>query len=259
MDTRIIVNADDVGRSQIVNDHTFALMDAGKVTSATIVAGGAAFNDVARRCRNYPHCSFGVHLYLDDFAPLTNFSAFDCLRESGGRFKSDARTYKFTSGLRKAFLSEWLAQIDRVCSAGIPVSHLDSHHHVHTIPAMFGVLKELQRRTGLRKVRISRNCYSADEPASFLRLLKKRIFNFALRHYVPTITTTHFTAFGSFNALLKSGRALQPRSIELMVHPGAATYINEPARYEAELVELNRPWTANLPWTYTFINYNDLL
>ena len=68
---RIIINADDLGISQEVNDAIFGLMAEGKVTSATILANGPAVEEAARRVAEFPECSFGVHLNLTEFKPWT--------------------------------------------------------------------------------------------------------------------------------------------------------------------------------------------
>lgn len=253
---RIIVNADDLGRSEAVNEATFALMQRGLVTSATIIATGSALSDVAKRYKDFPHCSFGVHLFLDEFKPVTDLSEFHEILDSDGRLKEDARTFTFHKALRKALLKEWEAQVERVRSVGIPVSHLDSHHHVHTLPAMFGTFKALQRRTGLRKVRVSLNCYL--QSVSPLHLAKKQLFNFALRHYVPSITTRHFVNFGIFHALLSHNKLPKTSSIEVMVHPGAETYMKTSVESEDELVKLDGSWQELLPREHRFISYNDL-
>ncbi|MGH8658890.1 MAG: ChbG/HpnK family deacetylase [Gammaproteobacteria bacterium] len=44
---KIIINADNLGLSEPVNDAIFAMMRAGRVTSATLVANGAAVEDAA--------------------------------------------------------------------------------------------------------------------------------------------------------------------------------------------------------------------
>lgn len=254
---RIIVNADDLGRSMAVNEATFALMDRGLVTSATIIATGEALDDVAFRVRNYPHCSFGVHLFLDEFYPATDLSAFGELLLPDGRLKEDARNFTFTHEIRKALLNEWKAQVDRVKSLGIPISHFDSHHHVHTIPAMFSALKALQRETGVHKLRISMNQYS--DPVPGLLLAKKRAFNWALRHWVPAVTTRWFSNFGMFYDLLQQNRLPSPATIELMVHPAAGTYMKGPMIYEdGEILSLNEDWRERLPWDYRLISYNEL-
>jgi chitin disaccharide deacetylase len=256
MTTGIIVNADDLGRSTTVNDRVFELMRSGTITSATVVAGGEALDDVAARCKDHPRCSFGAHLYLTEFQPITPMSEAACLIGPEGRFKDNVKASQLTRKVRQAVAREWIAQIHRLQSAGIPVSHIDSHHHVHTIPALFGVLKHVQRVTGLRKVRISLNCYA--DGASHFRRLAKALFNCALRHYVATVTTTHFANFAIFHALLERGELPRMATIELMVHPGAATYMTDSATCEEEMACLVGNWRTVLPWPHRLISYLDM-
>src|SRR6185312_1140149 len=60
-----------------------------------------------------------------------------------------------------AILTEWCAQIGRLRALGVTLSHFDSHHDVHTIADLFPVLKTLQNRYGVRKVRLTRNLEDA--------------------------------------------------------------------------------------------------
>src|SRR6516162_759961 len=60
----LIINADDLGVSESVNNETFALMQSGLITSATLIANAPAFEDAVRNSKKFPHCSFGVHLNL---------------------------------------------------------------------------------------------------------------------------------------------------------------------------------------------------
>src|SRR6516164_9169595 len=67
----LIINADDLGVSESVNNETFALMQSGLITSATLIANAPAFEDAVRNSKRFPHCSFGVHLNLSVFPPLS--------------------------------------------------------------------------------------------------------------------------------------------------------------------------------------------
>lgn len=254
--TTIIINADDLGRSIAVNDQVFELVRSRTVTSATVVAGGEALQNAANRCKDYPDCSFGAHLYLTEFRPITSMSEAGSLIGPDGRFNNDVRASQLTRNVRIAIGREWIAQIGRLRFAGIPVTHLDSHKHVHTMPVLFGILKDVQRATGIRKIRISLNCYA--EPVSAFRLFTKALFNCALRHYFTTATTTHFASFAIFVDLLHRGKLPRASSIELMVHPGAATYMTNPAAYEREMATLRRDWQAALPWPHKLISYHDI-
>ncbi|MBF0126225.1 MAG: ChbG/HpnK family deacetylase, partial [Magnetococcales bacterium] len=56
--------------------------------------------------------------------------------------------------MRRAIFDEWCAQVGTLQAAGTVVSHLDSHHHVHCIPALFSLVKRLQRRFTIDAVRL---------------------------------------------------------------------------------------------------------
>ena len=49
------------------------------------------------------------------------------------------------------------AQLERIRSAGIAVSHVDTHQHTHLWPAVAGVLVELARQDEIRAVRTPRS------------------------------------------------------------------------------------------------------
>src|SRR5262249_22742277 len=136
-----------------------------------------------------------------------------------GCFAGNLRAVKIDSALRDAIFGEWMAQVARLKSMGVAISHFDSHHHTHTVPALFGVLKRLQKATGVRKVRLTLNLYPHDKPAGRAMLLKKAIWNFALRHRFRTRTTRVFASFEGFVGVA-SRRWLDQQSFELMTHPG---------------------------------------
>lgn len=191
---RIIVNADDLGESLAINDEIFSRIESGKITSATILANGEAVADAATRCARFPNASFGVHLNATDGYPLAPTSGLAPILNESGRFDGDKlRRVSINSTLREALYVEWAAQISRLIDAGVPVSHFDGHHHIHTTPGVFRVVKRLQRHFGIRKVRISRNLYSESSPPRTGSLLwKKSIWNFALRFIPPFTITTQF-------------------------------------------------------------------
>jgi predicted glycoside hydrolase/deacetylase ChbG (UPF0249 family) len=218
---QIIVNADDLGMNVEVNAAIFALMAEGRLPSATILANGPTFAEAAQHAASFPQCSFGVHLNLTEFEPLTAGSGARAITNHAGVMSREIERATLSRQLLRAMYDEWCAQIDRAASAGIRVSHVDSHHHVHTIPTAFPVLKAVQRRYGIRAVRLSKNLYAADQPCPRGLLFKKRVFNGALRSLYRTRTTDAFTEFLTF-ARLSPAATASCRSVEAMVHPGAS-------------------------------------
>ena len=229
----VIVNADDLGMSQEVNEATFDLMSKGRISSATIMANAPATRDAARHVSKFSRCSFGVHLNLTEFEPLTAGPAARLLLDERGQMSRANGTARLHSAHLRAVYQEMCAQIERVAALGVPITHLDSHHHVHTRPLFFPILKAVQRRYRIRKVRLAKNVYSPDRPCRGDLLLKKHAYNWALRSVYATHTTDTFTEFLTFYRA-DSIRTRPTGSIELMVHPGAPYAAEETAVLESE-------------------------
>lgn len=238
----LIVNADDLGTSQSINEETFALMESGLVTSATIIANAPAFEHAAERIANFPNCSFGVHLNLTVFPPLSTCGGLEPVLDGNGRLSQKLFHTSMSAGLRDSFLRELTAQVQRALEAGVPVSHFDSHQYVHTIPRLFPVLKRLERRFGIWKVRSTLNLLPAGERMTALRSFKKWCFGVALRHYYATASPDGLGHFRDFHAALRAGRFPRFRSLELMVHPGTSN-----PRYNEEVALLRSGWQGFLP------------
>ncbi len=83
---RLIINADDLGRSPEANRAIFDLMDRGLVTSATVMANGPYVDEALSRVGHYPRGSFGVHLNLTEFRPLTQNASPGSPPGPGGQF-----------------------------------------------------------------------------------------------------------------------------------------------------------------------------
>lgn len=245
---RVIINADDLGMSERVNHAIFGMLSAGRITSATIMANGPAVDAAIRETRNHPNASFGVHLNLTEFAPLSSARGLKPLLDDSGKFCDALGSVSWSLPLLGAMAEELAAQIAYVRGQGVRVSHLDSHHHMHTIPAMFPVLKYLQVRFGIRKVRISWNYYADGRWPTPGLLKKKRFFNAALAGAYRTRTTD---GFADLFAFLDNARArtLACESFEIMVHPGADEREDQTA--------LSR-WEDQMPYSLSFMNYHDL-
>ena len=250
---QFIVNADDLGWSTEVNDSVFALMESGRVTSATILANGAAFEDAARRARVFlRRCSFGVHLNLTTGKPVTHQTFGALLDPSGSFMRSNATRIPWPS-LARALTTELEGQVRRVRDAGIPVSHLDSHHHIHCRPLLAPIVKSVQRRTGIARLRLSENIFRPPKNRDTVRLGLKRVFNSVLRHLPPTRTTDWFADFGEYLACVQSGTAPLEGRIELMTHPGATG-----PRYLREADILKTDWLAAIGHPARLITYHEI-
>lgn len=248
---RIIINADDFGASREVNNAISELMSQGKITSASILANSPEYKRAVEITKLYPECSFGVHLNLTEHRPLTKDNAFRPILNQEGNFNGNIRNVKISSALRKAIFREWCAQIETVSLDGIEISHVDSHHHIHTIPKLFLILKRIQKKYKIFKVRNTMNIYSNNtRPASYKLICLKKIWIIALKYYYPTKITSGFTSLQVFLESLKYS-SQSHRNVELMVHPGHPGYAEETAL-------LHGSWMKQLPFDVELINYKSL-
>jgi len=252
MPMRIIVNADDLGMSDSVNQAIFEGLRRGVITSATLLANGPAVQSAVRELQRFPQYSFGVHLNLTEFEPLWGGSRADlnAILDKKGRFNGNSiREVRIGIPMRGAIFREWCCQIESLMRLGVEPSHFDAHHHVHTIPRLLPVMAALRRRYKINKVRISRNLYDASERPGRLLLEKKRLFNMALR-VIGFRTTRIFTDLSTY---IKLCAANQPESetAELMAHPDASQRTDES-------VLLGSDWTQKLSYQTALINYKSL-
>jgi chitin disaccharide deacetylase len=249
---RIIVNADDLGISEPVNEAIFAGMQRGTITSATLLANGPAVEAAAGKVQHFPNCSFGIHLNVTEFAPVAQASLRDLtpILDNNQRFNGNAiREVPLGLGMLRAIYSEWCCQIDRLIRLGVEPTHFDAHHHVHTIPQIFPVLAALRQRYKINKIRISRNMYEDSNCPSSALLAKKRFYNQALRT-IGFRTTKIFTEFLTFFHLCAE-RPPRQESVELMTHPGSS-----PGNEEAKLLESD--WPRRLFYQVALVSYKNL-
>jgi predicted glycoside hydrolase/deacetylase ChbG (UPF0249 family) len=125
---------------------------------------------------------------------------------------------------------------------------MDSHHHVHTVPYILPLIKVVQHRYGIRKIRLTKNIYTDQEPCSRSLRAKKSVYNRVLQ--AGSETTEGFSEFVSFCSVARS-RQIGERTVELMVHPGASNS-------EEETALLQSSWQDALPFSVRLINYNEL-
>ena len=249
----VVINADDLGSTPEVNNSIFELVDRRQVLSVTLIANSPYIEEACKRVSQFPYCSFGVHLNLTEYEPLTDTDKLRPLLDQRGSFSGNGiREVPIEATLTKGIFEEFCAQIDKLHALGVKVSHIDSHHHVHSIPRVFPVLKRVQKQYQIRKVRISRNIYGPNEDTPWRLRMMKSAYNFLLRHYYRTVTTGGFTDFNTFYELGKTNKP-KHQSIELMVHPGSRAF-----DYEDETEILSGPWRDDLSFPVRLLSYFEI-
>ncbi|HXF59085.1 MAG TPA: ChbG/HpnK family deacetylase, partial [Candidatus Saccharimonadales bacterium] len=83
---RLIVNADDFGLTQPINDGVIDAFERGILTSASLVATGEAFERAAKYASNRPDLDSGIHLMIVQGAPVLPPEQVPSLVQEDGRF-----------------------------------------------------------------------------------------------------------------------------------------------------------------------------
>jgi len=181
---RLIINADDFGLTSGVNRAITEAHSSGVVTSTTLMANSQAFDDATTRAQSATgeskRLSVGCHVVLLDGAPLLPSDRVPTLLQNNpgngsARFRdnlSDFVVASFRHKLNPAEIeAEAAAQIERIQSAGVQLSHFDTHKHAHMFPA---VLRPLLRAAGARKVPAVRNPFGQVWPLPWTSVLRTR-------------------------------------------------------------------------------------
>jgi predicted glycoside hydrolase/deacetylase ChbG (UPF0249 family) len=155
----LIVNADDLGWTEGVNGGIAEAHRNGIVTSASLLANGAAFASGVELVRATPALGVGVHLNLSDGEPVAERELVTTLLNDRGELEGKPESLLLRLARRTVLLNEieqeWDAQIQKVRDVGIEPTHLDGHRHVHMLPGLFEIALRLAKRHGIAAVRIS--------------------------------------------------------------------------------------------------------
>lgn len=173
---RLIVNADDFGLTAGVNRAILEAHTRGVVTSSTLMATGRAFQDAVSVLRKAPNLSVGCHVVLIDGEPVLEARKLPSITsiQSGGRFRDGLKSFAARALARRIdpeeIEAEVTAQIRKLQSAGINVSHVDTHKHTHIFP---GILKPLLRAARACGVKATRNPFGPRKPLRPAELLAR--------------------------------------------------------------------------------------
>ena len=158
MPPRLIINADDFGLTPGVNRAIAELQQAGALTSATLMATGAAFDDAVAIAHANPALGVGCHIVLTDGVPASPPQTIPTL------LGPDGKTFRpslidFLQALLRGKISdddiqrEAQAQIQKLQRAGINITHLDTHKHTHLFSAVCRPLLQLAERLSIPAIR----------------------------------------------------------------------------------------------------------
>lgn len=156
---RLIVNADDFGRSESINEAVIRAHRKGILTSASLMVNERACEQAVRLARENPRLGVGLHLSFVCGRSALSPGEIPGLANASGMFARPflvaGFAYFFQPALREQLRDEMRAQFEKFQTCGLPLDHVDGHLHLHLHPVIFRLLIEVAREFAVRRVRLT--------------------------------------------------------------------------------------------------------
>ena len=235
---QLIINADDLGAAEARNVGIFEAIQAGVVTSVSILANGQALEDALRRIRSQirQNISLGIHINLSEGRPLS--SNLRLLTGQDGCFLKKLSAHEILMRpedpeLEREISQELTNQIETLLDTGVRIDHLDGHQHVHVFPAVLPLAIKIAQKYKIPWMRIPKEPF----PISGGRIIpgplkaEAQFFSRIAKRAWPQLKGPEVKAPNHFRGLYLKGRLslpllfdllqeIPPGLTELMVHPG---------------------------------------
>ncbi|MEO5762200.1 MAG: carbohydrate deacetylase [Vicinamibacteria bacterium] len=201
---RLIVNADDLGRTHGINTGIFEAHRLGIVTSASAMVNYDGIREAASFSRENPELGIGLHFALTGGRPALPPAAVPTLVDSSGH--QPAKPEGLGGASAEEIARELDAQFGRFMEIfGRKPTHIDSHHHSHRRPDVFEAVSALAKREGL-PVRNAGGAMAKDLAAQSIR--SNEFFEEGF-----------FDTGVSVESLISIIESLSEGSTEMMCHP----------------------------------------
>src|SRR5262245_8110094 len=163
---RLIVNADDFGRSHSINEAVICAHREGILTSASLMVNEEASEEAVALARANPTLGVGLHLtLLRGYATLPPEQT-PGLANAHGEFSNNpvgaSIRYFIGQGLREQLRAEIHAQFQRFNATGLLLDHVNGHLHLHLHPTVFQLLIQDADKLGIRHMRLTREPFWMD-------------------------------------------------------------------------------------------------
>jgi hopanoid biosynthesis associated protein HpnK len=158
---RLIVNADDFGRSRSINEAVIRAHREGILTSASLMMNEVACDEAVELARENPRLGVGLHLTLLCGHSAISPSKIPGLVNARGEFSEKPATsgmrYFVNRDLREQLRAEIHEQFKRFGKTGLELDHLNGHLHMHMHPVVFRILMDDWEKLGFRRARLTRD------------------------------------------------------------------------------------------------------
>jgi chitin disaccharide deacetylase len=269
---RLIVNADDFGRSQSINQAVARAHREGILTTASLMVNEPAADEAVRLARENPKLGVGLHLTLVCGIAALPAARIPHLADANGRFSENPVSagcrYFFNAACKEELRAEIELQVAKFHATGLVLDHVNGHLNLHLHPTVFRILIDNAQPWGIRAMRLTRDLFFLNARLASgqwpYRLSHAAIFGLLSARARPSLAGQNIRHTAAVFGLLQNARVdsdyiakLLPRlpagDSELYSHPSLDQFKNE---FDA----LINPDIRNLPERLgiRLIRYQDL-
>jgi chitin disaccharide deacetylase len=228
---RLIVNADDFGTSEAVNEAVIRAFTEGVLTSCSLMVTGAAFEHAVCLAHAHPGLAVGIHLVTVLGRAVLPPAEIPTLVDAGGNFATNAVAaglqYYFSASARRELRRELHAQFEKFAATGVRLSHIDGHLHMHVHPVVFQAAVELGIRYGVRRMRVPQEEYRLavhfDRQHAGLKALSTLLFRQLARRMQRRLRASGFVYAERVYGHLHSGQMDEQYFLYMLDHLRADT------------------------------------
>lgn len=243
---RLIVNADDFGRSYSINQAVIRAHREGILTTASLMVNEEAADEAVILARANPNLGVGLHLSLVCGRSALRPAAIPDLVNNQSQFTNNpvaaGLRYFFSARCREQLRREIAAQFEKFHATGLPLDHVNGHLHLHLHPVVFKILSENINAWGIKVMRLTRDPFFLNARIAsgrwFYRLSHAIIYCFLSHRARPILAQQNVRHTGAVFGLLQNALVdgdyvtkLLPRlpegDSELYSHPSLDQFKNE--------------------------------
>lgn len=158
-DRSLIINADDFGLSDSINEAVARAHQQGVLSSASLMVNGDAFASAVEIARAHPNLGVGLHLTLLRGKATLPCDVIPGLTDEHGCFSSNPVKAGWSYFARNELLpqleQEMEAQFQKFTDTGLELDHVNGHLHLHLHPTILSLLLKHARRWRIKGVRLT--------------------------------------------------------------------------------------------------------
>src|ERR1700694_1978742 len=155
---RLIVNADDFGRSRSINEAVIRAHREGVLTSASLMVNEPWCDEAVALAKQNPKLGVGLHLTLLMAHSALPPEKIPGLVNARGEFSNNPVSvgfrYFFQRGLREQLRAEIHAHFNRFRDTCLPLDHVNGHLHMHLHPMVFRILMDDAEQLSIGHLRL---------------------------------------------------------------------------------------------------------